>query len=109
LFPVAEYAHIIVGSGVFTILFLGGWHILPWIPFPDQLFGSTLAASVLSVLWFLFKVLALVFFFIWVRWTLPRFRYDQVMALGWKMLLPLAIANLVISAILIAVYDLYLQ
>lgn len=109
LFPVAEYAHIIVGSGVFTVLFLGGWHILPWIPFPTEVFGSTVAASVLSVLWFMAKVLALVFFFIWVRWTLPRFRYDQVMSLGWKMLLPLAIANLIITAILIAVYDLYLQ
>lgn len=109
LFPVAEYAHIVVGSAVFTILFLGGWNILPWIPFPTELFGSTLVASILSVVWFLGKVLALVFFFIWVRWTLPRFRYDQVMNLGWKMLLPLAIANLIITAILIAVYDLYIR
>jgi NADH-quinone oxidoreductase subunit H len=105
LFPVAEYAHMLIGSGVFTVLFLGGWNILPWIPFPQELFGSAIAASALSVVWFIVKLLVLMFFFIWVRWTLPRFRYDQVMSLGWKMLLPLAIANLVFNAILIAVCD----
>jgi NADH-quinone oxidoreductase subunit H len=53
----------------------------------------------------MFKVFAMIFFFIWVRWTLPRFRYDQVMALGWKILLPLAVGNLIFNTLLIALYD----
>lgn len=99
LFFVGEYAHIIVGSGVFTLLFLGGWDI-PYIGFPEGVFGAILSVGV-----FFLKVLALVFFFMWIRWTLPRFRYDQVMRLGWQRLLPLAIANLVFYAILIAVIE----
>lgn len=101
LFFVAEYAHMIVGSAVFVILFLGGWHLLPGIPL--QIEG--LLGAVLSVHIFLAKVILMIFFFIWVRWTVPRFRYDQVMKIGWKMLLPLAIANLVFYAIAIAIYE----
>jgi NADH-quinone oxidoreductase subunit H len=96
LFFVGEYAHIIIGSGVFTLLFLGGWHP-GFFTLPEGWIGS-----VLSVLIFFIKVLGLVFFFMWIRWTLPRFRYDQVMKLGWQRLLPLAIANLVAYAIIIA-------
>jgi len=102
LFFVAEYAHIIVGSSLFVLLFLGGWNFLPYIadPWADNTFGA-----VLSVLWFLAKVFFMIFFFIWIRWTLPRFRYDQVMTLGWKILLPLAIGNLIFNTLLIALYD----
>lgn len=102
LFFTAEYLHIIVGSCLFVLLFLGGWNFLPgWPdPWPEGAFGA-----VLSVLWFLAKVLFLIFFFIWIRWTLPRFRYDQVMMLGWKILLPLAIANLILYTLVIAFYD----
>ncbi|MFP4069462.1 MAG: complex I subunit 1/NuoH family protein [Opitutales bacterium] len=102
LFFVAEYAHVIMGSAIFVLLFLGGWHFLPGLadPWPADTFGA-----VLSVLWFLAKVFFMIFFFIWVRWTLPRFRYDQVMTLGWKILLPLAIGNLVFNTLLIALYD----
>ncbi len=99
LFFVAEYTHIIVGSGVFTALFLGGWN-LPFVNFAPGLVGA-----VLSVLVFLIKVFAVIFFFIWIRWTLPRFRYDQVMKLGWSVLLPLAIANLIANALIIALVD----
>lgn len=102
LFFVAEYAHVIMGSALFVLLFLGGWNFLPGIadPWSDSAFGA-----VLSVLWFMGKVFAMIFFFIWVRWTLPRFRYDQVMALGWKILLPLAIGNLILNTLIIALYD----
>jgi NADH-quinone oxidoreductase subunit H len=102
LFFVAEYAHVIMGSALFVVLFLGGWNFLPgWAdPWPADAFGA-----VLSVLWFVAKVFAMIFFFIWVRWTLPRFRYDQVMSLGWKILLPLSIGNLVFNTLLIALYD----
>ena len=99
LFFVGEYAHMIVGSGVFTLLFLGGWD-LPWVTFPVGPFGA-----VLSVLVFFGKTAFLVFFFMWVRWTLPRFRYDQVMTLGWRKLLPLAVGNLVFYALMIALIE----
>jgi NADH-quinone oxidoreductase subunit H len=112
LFFVAEYAHMLIGSGVFTLMFLGGWNPLPWIPLAsvvDWLSGFApfmahpIAVGVLSITIFLGKVLALIFFFMWVRWTVPRFRYDQVMELGWKKLLPLSIANLIVYAIGIAI------
>lgn len=102
LFFVAEYAHIIIGSALFVLLFLGGWNFLPFMadPWSDGIVGT-----VLSVLWFMGKIFAMIFFFIWVRWTLPRFRYDQVMNLGWKILLPLAIGNLIFNTLLIALID----
>ena len=102
LFFVAEYAHVIMGSALFVVLFLGGWNFLPYManPWGDAPFGV-----VLSVLWFMIKVFAMIFLFIWVRWTLPRFRYDQVMALGWKILLPLAVGNLIFNTLVIALYD----
>lgn len=99
LFFVGEYAHVIIGSGVFTLLFLGGWNI-PFVSFPEGLLGAVLSMGV-----FLAKMFVLVFFFMWIRWTLPRFRYDQVMTLGWKRLLPLAIANLIFYAVVIAAIE----
>ncbi len=111
LFFVAEYAHMLIGSGVFTLLFLGGWNPLPWIPLATfvcwlssilPIAGNPIFVGVLSITIFLTKVLAMIFFFMWVRWTLPRFRYDQVMEIGWKKLLPLAIANLLAYAVGIA-------
>jgi NADH-quinone oxidoreductase subunit H len=108
LFFVAEYSHMIIGSGVFTLLFLGGWNLLPWIPLATVagwlgLAGSPLLVGLLSIVIFLGKVLALLFLFMWVRWTVPRFRYDQIMKLGWQKLLPLSLANLLFYAIAIAV------
>lgn len=113
LFFVAEYSHMLIGSGVFTLLFLGGWNPLPWVSLAD-LVGwlhhvshaawvvHPLFVGVLSIVLFLGKVLAMIFCFMWVRWTIPRFRYDQVMQLGWQKLLPLAIANLIFYALAIA-------
>jgi NADH-quinone oxidoreductase subunit H len=105
LFFVAEYAHMIIGSAVFTLLFLGAWHPLPGLSLVALGVGGGLLGAVLSVLIFLAKVFFLVFFFIWIRWTLPRFRYDQVMNLGWKILLPLSVANLVVYALIIAAIE----
>ena len=111
LFFVAEYAHMVVGSGVFTLLFLGGWNPLPWIPLAtvigwlaplSPLLAHPIFVGLLSIGIFLAKTLALIFCFMWVRWTVPRFRYDQVMEIGWKKLLPLSIANLVFYVIAIA-------
>src|SRR5690606_2842402 len=106
LFFVNEYAHMTVGSAVFVILFLGGWNPLPWVPLAPLIAGLPVwLGGVIGVLLFLGKVLFFIFFFMWVRWTLPRFRYDQVMHIGWKKLLPLAIANLIVYAVAIAVIE----
>ncbi len=107
LFFVAEYCHMIVGSGVFVLLFLGGWNPLPGLPLHLLagwlgIAGTPLLMGALGILLFLGKVAAFIFFFMWVRWTLPRFRYDQVMKIGWQRLLPLAIANLVFYIVAIA-------
>ena len=107
LFFVAEYSHMLIGSGVFVLLFLGGWNPLPWLPLATfagwlGLAGNPLVVGALSIVIFLSKVLFFVFLFMWVRWTVPRFRYDQVMKLGWQKLLPLAIGNLIFYALVIA-------
>jgi NADH-quinone oxidoreductase subunit H len=99
LFFLSEYANVIVSSCVITTLFLGGWQF-PYL----QIFGlSPFLTSLLQVLVFLIKVICMVVFFIWVRWTVPRFRYDQLMNLGWKVMLPLAFINIVVTAVVVAV------
>ena len=85
LFMMGEYIHIIVASALTVTLFLGGWHG-PLLP---------------PVVWFMLKTFAVVFFFIWVRGTFPRFRFDQLMRLGWKVLVPLSLANILFTGALI--------
>jgi NADH-quinone oxidoreductase subunit H len=94
LFFLAEYANMIVVSSVATTLFFGGW----LRPFPNVAFLHFLDV-VPSWAWFLIKSFVFLYIFVWVRATLPRYRYDQLMRLGWKMLIPLAIANLVVTGI----------
>jgi len=94
LFFLAEYANMIVVSSVATTLFLGGW----LRPFPSVGWLSFLGI-IPSWAWFLLKSFFFLYVFIWVRATLPRYRYDQLMRLGWKVLIPLAIINLVVTAI----------
>jgi NADH-quinone oxidoreductase subunit H len=88
-FLLVEYMEILVVSGIAAAMFLGGW----MGPGP----------SFLDPIWMLVKMLALVFVFIWVRATLPRLRYDQLMSLGWKVLLPLATLNVLVTAVLVVV------
>src|ERR1051325_3424773 len=85
MFFLAEYINMVTVSAVATDLFLGGWH------------GPFLSESI-GWLWFLLKVAAILFFYVWMRWTLPRYRYDQLMAFGWKLLLPLSVVNLLVTA-----------
>ncbi|MHB1311364.1 MAG: NADH-quinone oxidoreductase subunit NuoH [Gemmatimonadaceae bacterium] len=89
MFPIAEYANIITSSTLMVTLFFGGWDI----PFTswDNLPPWTLLKTVLTMGMYVTKVFLFVFSFIWLRWTVPRFRYDQLMALGWKVLLPMAL------------------
>jgi NADH-quinone oxidoreductase subunit H len=100
MFFMAEYANMITVACLATILFLGGWQS----PIGEDrwLHGAPLLLAILPVLWFVAKVFVFLFIYIWVRGTLPRFRYDQLMAFGWKVLLPLAIANLVVTALVVA-------
>lgn len=87
-FFMGEYVHMTVAATLMTVLFFGGWTI-PWIdlPFTGWLGG------IVSILIFVAKVAFFLWFFVWVRWTLPRFRFDQLMALGWKVMMPLAVLN----------------
>jgi NADH-quinone oxidoreductase subunit H len=94
LFFLAEYANMIVVSSVATTLFLGGW----LRPFPNVEWLSFLGV-IPSWAWFLLKSFVFLYIFIWVRATLPRYRYDQLMRLGWKVLIPLTILNLVVTGI----------
>lgn len=108
LFFVAEYSNMMIGSGVFILLFLGGWNPLPWVPLADvatwlHLTDQPIWLGLLSIVIFVGKVAGFIFLFMVVRWTVPRFRYDQIMKLGWQKLLPLAIANLLFYAIVIAI------
>ncbi len=99
MFFMAEYVNMLVASGVIVCLFLGGWQI-PWLPTHTltAYLGPILTALV-QVTVFVLKLWFLMWVFIWLRWTLPRFRYDQLMRLGWRVMLPLALANICITAI----------
>jgi len=85
MFFLAEYVNMVTVSAVAADLFLGGWH------------GPFLPES-LGWIWFLLKVGALLFFYVWMRWTLPRYRYDQLMKFGWKVMLPASVLNLIATA-----------
>jgi NADH-quinone oxidoreductase subunit H len=92
LFFIAEYVNMLTVSCIASLLFLGGWNApvgLGGLPIP-------------GIVWFIIKVAAFMFFYMWLRATLPRFRYDRLMAFGWKVLLPIATLNLVITAIVVA-------
>src|SRR5256884_655496 len=96
MFYIAEYSNMVTASALMTTLFFGGWDV----PFTawDNLPPWTPLKTVVTLGSFALKVIFFLFLFIWVRWTLPRFRYDQLMALGWKVMLPLALAYVTIIA-----------
>ena len=104
LFFLGEYAAMIAGSSLIVVLFLGGWH-LPFLPINTAETSLTLAGSLLGLIHitvFFAKVVVLLLCFIWVRWTLPRFRFDQLMKLGWLYLFEIALVNIFITAAVIA-------
>jgi len=98
LFFLAEYANMIIASTVIATLYLGGWQV----PYLQAMELPPMVTAIIQVLAFCAKVAFLVFFFIWVRWSLPRFRYDQLMNLGWKVMLPLSILNIIVTAIVVS-------
>jgi NADH-quinone oxidoreductase subunit H len=89
LFFLGEYTHVIMMSFLTSILFFGGWHF-PWIATPDSAYAG---AWVVKLMVLLTKVFAVIVFIMLIRWTIPRFRFDQLMNLSWKALMPLALAN----------------
>ena len=96
MFFLGEYIAMIVMSALLVTLFLGGWDPV-FFELPEGPAGTAI-----SVLCFVLKLLAVLFLYIWVRWTLPRFRYDQLMRLGWKTLVPLALLNIVLTGIIVS-------
>lgn len=99
-FFLAEYANMIIASAFIVTLYLGGWQI----PYIQELNLAPVLETLLCVGAFVFKMAAVLFFFLWVRWSLPRFRYDQLMNLGWKVMFPLSLINVVWVAALIMIF-----
>jgi len=95
-FLFAEYTNMFISCAVITALFFGGYNF----PGMDAFSGNTLA--ILGTLVFFGKTIFFIFVFMWIRWTLPRFRYDQLMHLGWKRMIPIALINMVITALVVA-------
>jgi NADH-quinone oxidoreductase subunit H len=92
-FFLAEYANMITSSALIVTLFFGGWQV----PFLSHVGLSPLAVSLIQVAAFVIKVGCMLVFYMWIRWTIPRFRYDQLMNLGWKVMLPLSLLNIAVT------------
>ncbi len=103
LFPISEYCNMITASALMATLFFGGWDV----PFTgrDNIGPYSGWLTLLSIVIFLLKTSFFLFFYMWIRWTLPRFRYDQLMSLGWKVMLPLALAYIIVIASAILALD----
>jgi NADH-quinone oxidoreductase subunit H len=101
MFFMGEYAAMFVASALMVTLFFGGWS-LPFAPFNAP--AQTLGVGLAHIGIFLVKVCAFLFFYIWVRWTIPRFRYDQLMALGWKIFIPLTLLNILFSGVVLTLW-----
>jgi NADH-quinone oxidoreductase subunit H len=94
MFFISEYANMVTVSCLATLLFFGGWH--------GPVLGPALVRMILPIFWFCLKVFCFLFFYIWMRGTLPRFRYDQLMSFGWKFLLPVGLLNILATSFIIA-------
>ncbi|MGH2623680.1 MAG: NADH-quinone oxidoreductase subunit NuoH [Sphingobacterium sp.] len=103
LYMFSEYINMFVSSALMAALYFGGYNF----PFMHDLGLSENWITIIGVLVFFLKIFGFIFFFMWIRWTLPRFRYDQLMNLGWKMLIPLAIANIVLTGVITIIKDTY--
>ena len=97
----AEYINMFTSSAVMATLYFGGYNI----PFINDMGLDPNVATILGTVFFFMKIGFFIFFFMWIRWTLPRFRYDQLMNLGWKILIPLAIANVAVTGLVMILID----
>jgi NADH-quinone oxidoreductase subunit H len=100
-FFIAEYGAMVAVSGIAILLFLGGWNT-GLLPYDLKEILGTIVGNILSVVVFIAKCWIMVFVMIWVRWTLPRLRYDRLMNFGWKVLLPLGLINIVVTGAVVA-------
>jgi NADH-quinone oxidoreductase subunit H len=98
LFFLGEYIGMIIMASLVTICYWGGW-TLPWYVYKLPIVGSLLQL-VPGVFWFIAKVYVFIFFYYWIRATVPRYRYDQLMAIGWKILIPIALANILATGLI---------
>jgi NADH-quinone oxidoreductase subunit H len=99
----AEYANMFISSTILAIVFLGGYHF-PGMAWVNENWGINIGA-LLGFLTLFAKICFFIFFYMWVRWTIPRFRYDQLMHLGWKILIPLAVINIIITGIVMVLFN----
>jgi len=95
MFFIGEYANMFAGAAMMTTLFLGGW-TLPFLGLDQPADSILMGLAHIGV--FMGKMLGFMFIFMWIRWMLPRFRYDQLMDLGWRRMIPLALANIILTA-----------
>ncbi len=105
LYMFSEYINMFVSSALMAALYFGGYNF----PFMYEMGLSENWITIIGTLVFFLKIFGFIFFFMWIRWTLPRFRYDQLMNLGWKILIPLAIVNIVLTGIITIIKDTYFQ
>jgi len=101
LYMFSEYINMFVSSALMASLYFGGYNF----PFMYDLGLSQNWITIIGVFVFFIKIIGFIFFFMWIRWTLPRFRYDQLMNLGWKILIPLALANIALTGVFIILKD----
>ena len=99
----AEYANMFISSTILAVVFLGGYHF-PGMAWVNENWGINIGA-LLGFLTLFAKICFFIFFYMWVRWTIPRFRYDQLMHLGWKILIPLAVINIMITGIVMVLFN----
>lgn len=105
MFYLGEYANMGTSSAIMALIYFGGWNL----PFPAEWLGlqqGSIALAVLQFLTFIIKAQLIVLFFIWVRWSIPRFRYDQLMRLGWQVLLPLSLLNILLTGLIMHFFKL---
>jgi NADH-quinone oxidoreductase subunit H len=99
----AEYASMFISSTILAVLYFGAYNY-PGMDWVKEAAGVNVA-SIIGIAVLFIKICFFIFFYMWIRWTIPRFRYDQLMKLGWKMLIPLAIANIIITGVVILIFD----
>lgn len=99
----AEYANMFISSTILAVLYFGGYNY-PGMQWMTENVGMNLA-NILGIIVLFIKICGFIFFFMWVRWTIPRFRYDQLMHLGWRILIPLSIVNIIITGICILAFN----
>ena len=104
LFFLGEYGNVIMMSAIMATLFFGGYNA-PWIEHIAFFEPGSIQLAIVHFLTLIFKTFLFVFFFIWVRWSIPRFRYDQLMDLGWKVMFPIALGNTVVTALVLAAIE----